>query len=123
MEETTPEANSGVEVGQDDAGAAACPLSFRLQSLVETMGINLDTGPASPLDNRPAGPPERICAICGTRWRYEKDRASPCGHVDANGIQTVDVEQPATILRPKVKVEYVSRGSKKWNTNAEAVER
>jgi len=123
MEETTPEANSGVEVGQDDAGAAACPPSFRLQSLVETMGINLDTGPASPLDNRPAGPPERICAICGTRWHYEKDKASPCGHVDANGIQTVDVEQPATILRPKVKVEYVSRGSKKWYTNAEAVER
>jgi hypothetical protein len=123
MEETTSEPNSGVEVGQDDAGAAIRPPSFRLQSPVEKMGIKLDTGPAPPLDDRPAGPPERICAICGTRWRYEKDRASPCGHVDANGIQTVDVEQSATLLCPKVKVEYVSRGTKKWSTNAEAVER
>jgi hypothetical protein len=69
-------------------------------------------GPALPWDNQPVGPPERICGICGTTWKAETGKGSPCGHVSPEGIQTIEA-QPLTVLKPKVKVQYLKR-IEKW---------
>ena len=81
------------------------------------MSAKLDSGPALPWDNQPTGPAERICSICGTRWRPDLNRESPCGHVNADGIQTVDAS-PVTILVPKVKVQYTPSETKKWQAQS-----
>ncbi len=113
LEETTPEKSSGVETDQDDAGATASTTLLQLQDPVENVGSNkLDSGPRLPYDDQPAGPPERMCAICGTTWKGEKDQRSPCGHISPEGIQTIEA-QPLTVLKPKVKVEYRKR-TDKW---------
>ncbi len=77
------------------------------------MCARLQDGPALPWDDKPAGPAERICSICGRKWRSDLNPESPCGHINANGIQTVDVP-PVTILVPKVKVQYTPSDTKKW---------
>jgi hypothetical protein len=79
------------------------------------MRIKIDSGPALPWDDKPASAPERIRSICGTRWRSDLNRESPCGHVNADGVQTADVS-PVTILLPKVKVQYTPSKTKKWQS-------
>ncbi len=41
-------------------------------------------GPAASWDNGPAGPPKRICSLCGSKYLNESGRGSPCGHVNEN---------------------------------------
>jgi hypothetical protein len=76
------------------------------------MCARLEEGPALPWDDKPAGPPERICSICGTRWRSDLNSESPCGHVNADGVQTVDAS-PVTVLAPKMKVQYTPSETQK----------
>ena len=41
--------------------------------------------PAKPSDYQPAGPPKRICIVCGLKYIPEPGKDSPCGHIKADG--------------------------------------
>ena len=41
--------------------------------------------PAPAWDNEPAGPPRRMCIVCGQRWVDKPGEGSPCGHVTKDG--------------------------------------
>jgi terminase large subunit-like protein len=41
--------------------------------------------PPRPYDNQPAGPPQRICSVCGSKYTYEPGKDSPCRHVKSDG--------------------------------------
>ncbi len=45
--------------------------------------------PALAWDNEPAGPPKRICPVCGSKYVHEPGRDSPCGDVEKDGTVRV----------------------------------
>jgi hypothetical protein len=52
--------------------------------------------PARPYDNQPAGPPQRICSVCGAKYTYEPGKDSPCGHVKSDGTLVLPQPRPTT---------------------------
>jgi len=53
--------------------------------------------PARPYDNRPAGPAQRICSVCGSNYTSEPGKNSPCGHVKADGTLAMPEPRPNAI--------------------------
>jgi len=53
--------------------------------------------PARPYDNRPAGPAQRICPVCGSNYTNEPGKDSPCGHVKADGTLAMPESKSNTI--------------------------
>jgi hypothetical protein len=58
---------------------------------------SMAVGPARPYDNQPAGPPQRICSVCGSRYTYEPGKDSPCGHVRSDGTVVLPESKSNTI--------------------------
>lgn len=51
-------------------------------------------GPTPAWDNQTAGPPKRICPICGSQYTYEPGKDSRCEHVKKDGTLTLPEPKP-----------------------------
>ena len=61
------------------------PSRFNTDMLRTLLKPSMSVVPARPYDNQPAGPPQRICSVCGSKYAYEAGKESPCGHVKKYG--------------------------------------
>src|SRR5206468_2387728 len=68
------------------------PSRFENSRLRLLLKPSMPVVPARPFDNQPAGPPQRICSVCGSKYTYEPGKDSPCGHVKRDG--TLVVSEP-----------------------------
>ena len=51
--------------------------------------------PANACDNQPAGPPRRMCPVCGLKYTPQPGRRSPCRHVKEDGTLDLTIDAMA----------------------------